>query len=189
MIRLSIKGQAVEVSEYDFVTCVAGSYYTLTEAYHRYHVSGFADWNNAFPKTLDVAGWETPIETLETQIDDEELREAFHSLREQVQELIRVDEQIIKWLAGFVGLSSLQDERDRYRLDRRLHKIVAEGPNGRPQGPIWAMQPEYRVLVGKSERVMLAVSETKQRIEQRLQQLLRHSDEGGDSFSRSKSSL
>ncbi len=188
MIRSSIGGQAVEVSEHDFVTCVAGSYYTLAEAYHRYHVSGFADWNNAFPKILDVAGWETPIEILETQIDDEELREAFRSLRERVQELIRVDEQIVKWLAEFVGLSSLQDERDRRRLARRLHEIVVEGSNG-PQGPIWAMQPEYRVLVGKSEKAMLAVSEAKQRIDWRLQQLLRHSNESGDSFPRSKSSL
>jgi hypothetical protein len=139
MIRLSIAGQEVEVNQRDFLALIdniAGGYYPLATWYHAYHLNGLADWKNALPRTLKMAGWETPMETVETQIDDEELREAFHSLREHLQEVISIDEQIVEWLAGFVGLSFSEDERDRRRLARRLDKVVED------QGAIWAMQPE-----------------------------------------------
>jgi hypothetical protein len=122
------------------------------------------------------------METVETQIDDEELREAFHSLREHLQELISIDEQIIDWLAAYVGLSSSQGERNRRRMDRRLHKIVAE------EGPIWTTDQEYQVLAERSQEHMLAVTEAKQRMDRRLQQLLSHSGEDGDPFPGGKSS-
>ena len=184
MIRLSIAGQVVQLNERDFLTLIggiAGGYRTLASGYHHYHAGGFADWKNALPRTLEMVGWETPMETVETHIDDRELRDAFHSLREHLQELISIDEQIIEWLAGYVGLSSSQGELNRRRMDRRLHKI-----SGR-QGPIWAMQPEYQVFADRSKEHFLAFEEAKERMERRLQQLLGDSDRDGDSLPDSKS--
>ena len=184
MIRLSIAGQVVELNERDFLTLldnIAGGYHTLATGYYFYHLNGFAHWKNALPRTLEMVGWETPMETVETHIDDKQLRDAFHSLREHLQELISIDEQIIEWLAGYVGLSSSQGELNRRRMDRRLYKI-----SGR-QGPIWAMQPEYQVFVGRSKEQFLAFEEAKERMDSRLHQLRADSDEDHDSFPGSKS--
>ncbi len=185
MIQLSIAGQAVELSRHDFLSLldhIAAGYYVLAEACQHYHINGFADWKNALPRTLEMVGWETPMETVETQIDDEGLREAFHSLREHLQEVISIDEQIIDWLAAYVGLSSSRGECNRRRMDRRLHKIVVE------EGPIWAMDPEYQVFVGKSEKHMLAVTEAKQRMDRRLKQLTDHCEGDGDALAGGKPS-
>ncbi len=185
MIRLSIAGQGVELNGHQFLTLIdniAGGYYPVATGYHGCHLNGFADWKNALPRTLEMVGWETPMETVESLIDDEELREAFHSVREHLQELINIDEQIIAWLAGYVGLSSSQGERNRRRMDRRLHKIVVA------QGPIWATKAEYQVFVGNSAKHVLAVMDAKERLDRRLEQLLRRFDEDGDSLPGSKSS-
>jgi hypothetical protein len=185
MIQLSIAGQEVELNQRDFLTLIdniAGGYYPLATGYHACHLSGFADWKNALPRTLEMVGWETPMETVETQIDDEELREAFHSLRGHLQELISIDEQIIDWLAAYVGLSSSQGERNRRRMDRRLHKIVAA------EGPIWATDQEYQVFAGRSQKEMSAVMEAKERMDRRLRQLLGRSGEDDDPFPDSQGS-
>jgi hypothetical protein len=178
MILLSIAGQGVELNERDFLNVIdniAGGYHTLATCYHFYHRNGFADWKNAFPETLEMVGWETPMETVETYIEDEELREAFHSLRAHLQELVSIDGEIIGWLAGHVGLSSSQGELDRRRMDRRLHKLAC------PEGPIWALEPEYQVFANKSEKHWLAFLEAKERLDRRLQQLLKQVDEDGGS--------
>jgi hypothetical protein len=185
MIRLSIAGQGVELNGRDFLTLIdniARGYYPLATGYHGCHLNGLADWKNALPRTLEMVGWETPMETVEAYIADEELRKAFHSLREHLQELINIDEQIIEWLAAYVGLSSSEAERDRQRMDRRLHKIVVD------EGPIWALEPEYQVFVGKSEKHVLAFLEAKQRLDRRVQQLLKKVDEDGVSLRGDKSS-
>jgi hypothetical protein len=185
MIRLSIAGQAVELNERPLLTLIdniAASYPTQGELYHRNHARGFADWHNVFPRTLEMVGWDTPMETVEARIDDDELRQAFHSFREHLKRLVEIDEQIVEWLAGFVGLSFSEDERDRRRLGRRLDKILED------QGAIWAMQPEYRVFVGRSQKHMLAVTEAKQRMDRRLKQLTGRCDEDGDALTGGKSS-
>ena len=184
MIRLSIAGQVVELDEHHFLTLIGnivGGYYPVARAYYGDHFNGWADRKNALPRTMEMVGWETSIEALESQIHDEELSEAFHSFREHLQGLIRVDEEITEWLAGFVGVSWSEDERDRRSLGRRLDRILAD------QGAIWATQPEYRVFVGRSEEHFLALEEAKKRMERRLQQLLGDSDGDGDSLPDSKS--
>jgi hypothetical protein len=185
MIRLPIAGQVVQLNQHPFLALIgriAGGYYPIAKAYAGNHLNGLADWSNALPRTMELVGWETSIETVETQIDDEELRGAFHSFREHLQELIRLDEQIVEWLAGFVGLSLSEDVRDRRRLRRKLNKILAA------QGPIWAMEREYQAFVGRSQQEMLAVTKAKQRIDRRLEQLLAHYDQDGDSVPGRRSS-
>lgn len=177
MPRLFIQGQMIEVDERHFLSLInhlAKGYCALAEAYHHSHVGGFADWKGTF-QILDVEHSEV-ISALEAQIDDEELREAFNFLIEQLHELKKVDEQIVKWLAAFVGISSSEDEQDRACLEQRLHQIIAEGADGY-QGPVWIMHPEYQALVKRSKEVMAAVSEAQRRIEQRIQQLLERSTE------------
>jgi hypothetical protein len=186
MIRLSIAGQAVELNHRDFLTviaAIAGGYHTQAWAYHHGHPGGFADWKNALPRTLEMVGWETPMETVEGQIDDEELREAFHSMREHLQELINVDEQIIAWLAAYVGLSSSQGERNRRRMDQRLNKILEA------QGPVWVTEQEYQTFVGRSDKEMLAVTEAEERLDRRLEQLRRRFDEDSGCLPGTESSL
>jgi hypothetical protein len=185
MIQLSIAGQAVELNERHFLTLIdniAGGYYPVARAHHADHFNGLADWHDVFPRTLEMVGWDTPMATVEARIDDDELREAFHSLREHLKGLIETDEQIVEWLAGFVGVSFSEDERDRRRLGRRLDKILED------QGAIWATQPEYRVFVGRSQKHMLAVTEAKQQMDRRLEQLMGRCGEDGDAFPRSKPS-
>jgi hypothetical protein len=179
MIRLSIAGQVVELNKRHFLTLIgniAGGYYPIAEAYAGNHLNGLADWRDALPRTMELVGWETSVETVETQIDDVELRGAFRSFREHLQELIRLDEQIVEWLAGFVGLSFSEDVRDRRRLRRKLNRILAA------QGPIWAIEEEYQAFVGRSQQEMLAVREAKQWMDRRLRQLLAHYDQDADSL-------
>ncbi len=179
MIRLSIAGQEVELNDRDFLTAIAaiaGGYHTQAWAYHHGHPGGFADRKNALPRTLEMVGWETPMETVESLIDDEEVREAFHSVREHLQELINIDEQVIAWLAAYVGLPSSQGEGNRRRMDQRLNKILEA------QGPIWIMEQEYQTFLARSDKEMLGVREAEERLDRRLEQLRRRFDEDRGSF-------
>jgi len=179
MRKLFLRGRVVEISEHDFVQLVdhlARGYCELVKHCHHYHISGFADWRGTLWKTSQVEGQKLGKE-FEAQIDDEALREAFHLLRECVQEMIKVDGQIVQWLTTFVGLSSLRDEQDKRLLDRRLYKIVRGGTEG-PVGPIWAKERGYQALVERSAEVMRAASVLYRRIDQRLQQLLGVGEEG-----------
>jgi hypothetical protein len=173
MHKLSIEGHLSELSEHDYLSSIsnlANGYYILAEAYHNYHVSGFADWKGAFQ--ISNAAQNETVNTITGAIDDDELSEAFNSLSEHLQELKVVDQKIVKWLVEFVGLSSLRGNKDKARLEQKLQSIIANGPDGRPQGPVWAMHPDYLVLVGMSKNTLAAIREDKRQVDQRLQQLL-----------------
>ncbi len=144
-------------------------YFVLAQAYHNHHVSGFSDWKNAFQ--MHDVGQDELAKTIVDNINDDELFKATISIKEHLQELKDVDKQITIWLVRFVGLSSLHDDKDKAQFEQRLRKIVTNGPDGHPQGPIWAMHPDYLVLVEKSGNILADMGEVLQRISQRLQHL------------------
>lgn len=178
MRRISIDGQLAMTDEHDLLKMIehlADGYSRWGESIHSYHVSGFADVRGSFVKPPDARVQEG-VQALENRIKDSELRAALHLLREQLQELIEVDGQIVEWLARFAGLASPRNRRDRTRLVQRLQRIV-DGEPGGPQGPVWAMQAEYQLLVEKSEQLLAALGRVKQQMDQRLQLLLAGSGE------------
>ena len=121
MRRLSIGGHTFELSEHDYLSSIsnlANGYYTLGEAYHNYHISGFADWKGIF-QVSDEAQNET-VKAIIGAIADDELSETLNALREHLSQLKDVDGQIANWLAEFVGLSSLRGNKDKARLGQRL---------------------------------------------------------------------
>jgi len=176
MRRLSIGGKVVEVRDdysLNSIDSLISGYYLLAEAYHNYHISGFSDWKNAFQ--IPDVGQDELIRTITDNIDDDELLKAFNSMKERLQELKNVDGQITEWLAGFVGLPSLQEKKDKAKLGKRLKNIIARGPDEHPQGPVWAIRPGYQELVERSGKILADMSEIQQQAQLRLQQLRRSS--------------
>lgn len=173
MRRLSIGGKEFEISERYYLSSIshlAKGYYVLAEAYNNYHEAGFADWKGVF-QMPDVGQNEVEKAFL-NQIDDEELFNAFNSLKDQLQEIKEVDRHIMKWLVGFVGMSPVQDKKSRAYLERRLKKIIINTPDGHPQGPVWVIHPEYQAFVERSKNILAVMSKTQRRIDQRIEQLL-----------------
>ena len=176
MRRLFIGGRTFELSEHDYLSAIinlVNGYYTLAEAYHNYHLSGFADWKGSFQISDDNQN-ET-VKAIVGAIDDVKLSDVFISLEGHLQELKNVDTQIVNWLVEYVGLSSLQSKKDKARLGQRLRKIIANGPGGHPQGPVWAMHTDFQEFVGRSRKILAAISKDKRQADQRLQQLMESS--------------
>jgi len=173
MRRLTIGEKVFEMSEHDYYSSINNlvqGLYRLSEAYHNYHVSGFADWKGIF-KMPEVG--QTEVEkAIVDQIDDDELSSAYNSLREQLQEMIDLDIYIVKCLAKYVGLSSIQEKKDKAKLERRLKKIIVHGPDGHPQGPVWAMNQEYQALLERSKEIMAVMKTTREQIDRKIQQQL-----------------
>lgn len=172
MRRLLVGGKVFEMSEHDYLSSInhsAEGYYVLAEAYYNYHASGFADWKGALQ--MPDVGQNEVIKAIVDQIDDDEISTAFNSLKDQLQEIKEVDREIEKWLAKYVGLSSVQDKKDKASLERRLKKIIVRGIEGTPQGPVWVLHPEYQALVEKSKNIIAIMHKDQQRIEQRIHQI------------------
>lgn len=173
MRQLSVDGKVFEVSENDYLNMIdrlAKGYCVLAEAYHNIHGSGFADWKDTFQ--MPDVGQNELNTSIVNQIDDDELFKSIHSLKEKMLEMEELDGYIVEWLGRFVGLSSVHDKQDKARLGRRLDKIIFSGTNNRPQGPVWAMQPEYQQLIVKSKEILTAIGNIQRRIEERIQKLL-----------------
>jgi hypothetical protein len=177
MRRILVKGHLVEISELHYLGLISNlvkGYYNLAELYYRNIISGFSDWKGVF-QMPDVSQKEMEVSIVD-QINDVELFDAYHSFKDQLHEIIEVDNSITEWLMGYVDLSSTLDKNSRTRLARRLNKILAKGPDGKgPQGPIWVMHPEYQVFVKGSEKIMAEMSEARQRVDQRIQYLIESS--------------
>jgi len=174
----------VEISEHDFlgwVDRVAEGYRVLSEDSHRYHVSGFADCRGTHFRTPYMQEQELGRQ-LEPQIEDGELRNAFHVLGECAQQAVEVDGQIVEWLAGFVGMPSPRNRRGGERLEQRLDEIASGGDEG-PVGPVWIPERGYQVLVKRSAEVAHAAAEAYLPVHRRIQQLLQHVDKNPLSMS------
>lgn len=178
MRQLLIGGKVTEISEHDYlglISNLAKGYDILAKTYHSCHFSGFADWKDTF-QLPDVGQYEV-VEAIVDAIDDKELSESLSSLRNHLREMEEVDRRIVDWLARFVGLTSVDSKKDKGRLERRLQKIIINGPDGHPQGPIWAMEAEYQAFVDESKRILASIEEAQRQIGQRIQQLLEKSAE------------
>jgi hypothetical protein len=176
MRQLLINGKEYEVNEKNYLNTIdqlAKGYTILAGAYHNYHESGFADWKGTFE--VPDKGQFKYNKTFESQIDDVELSSLFNSLKEQLQSMKNLDFEIIAWLEGFVGLPSVNNRENRTHLGKRLKKVIINGPDGNLQGPAWAMQPEYKVFVEKSRKIMDVMSDVQNKVDQRIKQLLENS--------------
>jgi hypothetical protein len=164
----------------DFFTTISRlveGYQFSAKSYHNLHISGFADWKG----TLEMpdVGQNEYIKSISERIEDNILANAFDSIQEDLEGLKKLDGQIIEWLARYVGASSTKEKEDKGRLDRRLNSIINHGPGGRPQGPIWALNPEYQAFIGQSKKLLDLIIEDHLQVNQRIQQLLKGSTENG----------
>jgi hypothetical protein len=154
---------------FDIISQVANGYHVLANAYHNLHESGFADWKGTF--LMPDVGQNEIVQTITDQIYDDMLAKAFNSLRMDFDELKNLDKHIVEWLARYVGLCSVQERKDIVRLERKLHKIITNGPDGSPQGPIWALHPEYCAFVEQSKYLLDVITKDQHSVNQRIQQL------------------
>lgn len=178
MKRLSINGKNFDLSERDFLNSIndlSKGYYILAEAYHNYHLSGFADLKNTFQ--MSDVGQKKLINVMVEQIDDGELLKTFNYMEEQLQEMKQVDIQIIEWLAEFLEFPLVQSKKDKAYLEKRLKKIISNGSKGQVQGPVWALEPQYKEFLEKSEKIMISIKDSLQKIELRILTLLESSEE------------
>jgi hypothetical protein len=67
--------------------------------------------------------------------------------------MIRLDSRIKDWLAEYVDLPYARDDKGVSKLERRLRKIISNGPDGRPQGPVWILESGYKTLVERSAEI------------------------------------
>jgi hypothetical protein len=175
MYQLSIAGKVIEVPEDSYLNSIrhlAKGYIVLAEAYHNYHVSGFADWKGTFQ--LPEVGQSDVVKAIADQIRDNELSMSFNSMREHLQELIELDREIVDWLARYVDLSTVHNKKGKAQLERRLKKIIVNGSGGNPKGPIWAILPEYQAFIGRSKNILITMKESEQQIDRRVEELLRN---------------
>jgi hypothetical protein len=142
----------------------------FAKAIHNYHGSGFADWRNTF-RMADVWNNEIAI-AITDQIDDHELSKEFKSMRKNWLVLQRVDLQITEWLADYVELSKIDNKSDRVKLERRLKKIIIDGPGGVVQGPVWINKPSYQKILSKSKACLISMQKSEEKIYQRVEKLL-----------------
>ncbi len=172
--RLGLGGKVTEIGEPQYLSLVrnlAQGYCGGAEAYNESEASGFPDWRDAFQ--LPEVGQTEFAKAIADQIDDSELADSFGSLRSRLQELVELDRRMVDWLAQLVGLPQPRSKRDKTRLNRRLHKVVVNGPDGRPQGPVWAMQPEYQAFVRESGELLAGVRAMQDRVDRRIDYLLK----------------
>ena len=178
MDRLNFEGLKRKLDEREFLIIIgqtAKANYSLAQTYFSLHASGFADWHENLRAALET-GSLAMAETLGPQIEDPELRRAFYALLEHTRELVEIDQQIVMWLTGFADVAIMRDKPDRNKLNQRLHRIAVERSEG-PQGPVWAMRPEYQVLEEKSKQAMAAATRAREQFGQRFRQLLETADE------------
>jgi hypothetical protein len=152
------------------ISNLSRGYYVLAEAYHNYHVGGFADWRGTL-KMRDKGQANLAIDIL-AQVEDEDVTSLFGSLGANLRNMEELDRQILEWLAQYSGLDSFQGRRKSDELERRLNDVIRSGPEGHPQGPIWVMSPEYQALVEKSSKILAALAEALAKVEQRVRSLL-----------------
>ena len=108
MKRLFLRDQSADVNEQEFwliIDHLVDSYYSSAVLCHQLHSSGSAYWWGSLLQWPDprVQEW---TETIESQIGDVELKEAFQSLKDAVRRLNEIDSQIAEWLAGLVKFPS-----------------------------------------------------------------------------------
>jgi hypothetical protein len=173
MRHLLIQGKEIEVDEDYYLSVIshlAKGYYILAKAYYNYHMSGFADWKGTLQ--MPDKGQNEVVKAIEGQIDDDELFKAFNSLQKLIKDLQEIDEKITDWLTKFAGLSSLRDKKNIMRLEKQLKKIIVNGPDGHPQGPIWVLFPEYQVLLARSQNLLTEMEKIQKQTDKRIEQLL-----------------
>jgi len=123
MHYISIDGKDIVLDDEYYLRTVsqlAKGYFILAEAYHNYHMSGFADWRGVLQ--MPDIGQNEVIKALVGQIGDIELSEAVNSLQKLLKMLQEMDKRILNWLAKFAGVSSLREKKDIVRLERQLKK-------------------------------------------------------------------
>jgi hypothetical protein len=173
MRRLWIGGKVNEIKEHEYLNLImnlAKGYYYLAKAYNNYHKSGFSDWKGTLQ--LPNVGQDEFNKAVIDQIDDDELFEAFNSLIDLVREMKEQDRNITNWLTVYAGLTAMQGKKGKTLLERRLKKIIANGPDKGPQGPIWVIQPEYQALIERSRKIMVDIDKIHLHIDQRIRHLL-----------------
>ena len=172
MGNLRFRGKDYKPSETVILLAVqhlARGYVVAANAYHSYHATGFSDWKHSL-KSPDV-GQQELVSEVTKQIKNSELHDDFIALRRTLDELVKVDEEISNWLASYVGINSIETRNERRNLDRKLRIIIAGGING-PQGPIWAINDEYRHLADKSKTVLKQITTLAEEIENRIAVLM-----------------
>ena len=113
------------------------------------------------------------VRQVQAQIVDGELRDAFKSLVGSVDGMAIADEKIREWLAQFAGISGVHRKR-RARLERRLNEIQDKGIHWRD----WAAMPGYQAQLAESEKAIIAILATKERVKKRVHQLLLLQEQG-----------
>ena len=104
-----------------------------------------------FNKTFELpdVGQGKLVAIIKGEINDAQLSDAFINMQEQLDRMKELNIQITKWLGEFTGVSDLQGKKNKSLMIRRLKKIVLNGPDGGPQGPVWVLQPGFQELVNE----------------------------------------
>lgn len=177
MRQLPVAGKVVELTERDFLDLVAhqakGNYFHAMD-YITDLLAGFPFGLVDIPEPIEnevTRATRELLQQVEAQIDDKEMRESYNYLKKVLEELGEIDRRAVDWLAAYVGLPPVRDNRDKRKLLKRLHPLTFT-PEGQPQGPVWAMDPEYQAIVQKVWDIWLLVEQSKQQFDQCLRRLL-----------------
>lgn len=173
MYNYSFKGKSYEISKENILYIIAETskgYLFWAEEYHRGHLTGFPDISGNL--VLPDKGQYQFMREIEKGIQDDELFEVFTEIKEELKEMIDIDNQIVKWLTNYIGLPPTLNKKDREKVKNKIHKLVLQGSPTHIKGPFWVSEIEYKELVMKSENALSSIKKSNQRIQRRIIELL-----------------
>lgn len=176
MRHVRITSTVVELGDYDFYRLISRSLTSLheiAEGLAGQHRLGVPDILGTVWRAVLMQGLTDLEESLQPHfnLDDGELREEFDLLFESLHRLSEADEQMVKWLARWANISSVQQVPSRRRLYQKLTR-QAEKRMLAGALPEWVSEPMYQSFLSESEQAATRITETTKLIDQRLRQIL-----------------
>lgn len=165
MSQVNLNSETIEISKKDFLHLldgIAGSTHAFASSLAS-GVGGFPDVRGYLKNSWTNKGAED-IQTVLSQIDDEELRNLFYSFGEQIQRICDLDNQLVVTIADFFNLPAPKTQADCYKITRSMNKSI--------RGPIWANEPEYQRLAQPLREAVETANDFKREIDSKLQALL-----------------
>lgn len=161
------KGTITNLTDYEFLMTLgrlAEGYKGLARGYVGNQSSGLADFKGTYYLPL-MALVERQVSTIEGQIKDKELDDAFRALVSCLRKLSEIDELIVQEQAMLNGVSPTLESQDRIKLERRLKKNRKEFLS-RP------MTPKLQFLANESMNNWSSAQDAYRRVDDRVRQLL-----------------
>jgi hypothetical protein len=137
------------------------SIHTMSKALYFSQSIGFPDILQTALRPSLMKGIEIQ-KTFTLQIKDQQANKSLASFGQHLQELVDLDEQMVRQLAKLNDLDL--GERGRVQLCRRVIQQTQQSIRAYEFPPSWVRDPEYQSLLQKAASVMSAITEAQEQV-------------------------